>query len=482
MAQPHVVIFPYDEQSHINSAFALGRALACRGMHVTGLLSATRYAHSSSSTLRGTAADESSLFQVKVIPDNGEVGDGGIDDIEVYFKQYTLQGLERGVEEVMQRLQPRPSCLISDFLYPWSHDLAGRLCLPCFQFSVVPAITILIALHLPTFIAKGLLPFKPGMEDEVVDFIPGLPKGFQFGDIPMDLFTQDNKHVEVLLRVQSGLRRGAVLLINTVYELEPDILDGISMEGLSVYAVGPLSSMDWEGKYHLNASLYVEEEGCLRWLDTQRCSTVVYAAFGSIISLSKEEIEEVAFGLEACGQPFLWVLRGQPPSRVCGDGVVDNPMSALPAGFLERTKERGRVAAWAPQPLVLSHSSIGCFISHCGMSSVLEALWAGVPMIGGFCKISDQNTVFRIVTKDWGVAMALADGGGEAAERVSAPLRTAVERCVKEVMHGERGVALSQKVGQLKSMIRKAVQPEGSSYLSLMNLVNAVTSQNFTIV
>jgi len=52
---------------------------------------------------------------------------------------------------------------------------------------------------------------------------------------------------------------------------------------------------------------------CLRWLDKQQHNSVLYASFGSGGTLSQEQINELAWGLELSGQRFLWVSR--PPNK-----------------------------------------------------------------------------------------------------------------------------------------------------------------------
>ncbi|KAK4425088.1 UDP-glycosyltransferase 72B3 [Sesamum alatum] len=88
-------------------------------------------------------------------------------------------------------------------------------------------------------------------------------------------------------------------------------------------------------------------------------------------TLSVEQFKELALGLEMSGQRFLWVVRT--PQENAADAylntqtIVKDPLDFLPEGFLERTKGRGLVVlSWAPQIQVLSHGSIGGFVTHCG--------------------------------------------------------------------------------------------------------------------
>ncbi|KAL7252765.1 hypothetical protein ACSBR1_007350 [Camellia fascicularis] len=92
--------------------------------------------------------------------------------------------------------------------------------------------------------------------------------------------------------------------------------------------------------------------------------------------MSKDEIEEIANGLELSKVNFIWVVRFP-------DGEKVELEKALPKGFIEKVRERGLVVeGWVPQAKILAHSSIGGFVSHCGWNSVLESLKFGVPIIG----------------------------------------------------------------------------------------------------
>ena len=88
----------------------------------------------------------------------------------------------------------------------------------------------------------------------------------------------------------------------------------------------------------------------------------------------------------------------------------------LPNGFEERIKGIGLIVRdWAPQLEILSHTSTGGFMSHCGWNSCLESITMGVP-IASWPMHSDQprNTVLitqvlkvGLVVKDWAQRNAL---------------------------------------------------------------------------
>lgn len=450
--QPHVVLFPFIEQSHVTPIFALARALANRGLQVTCALPASRYA----SYHKSAASQGNPIFRVEVVAEVDAMKDL---DFHLLHKK-----VEEGLEKLMHRLQPPPTCLVSDLLYPWSQELADRLFIPRFQFSPYPATSYIVGCHLPDIVEKGLLPVHPGCKDDKIDFVPGLLKDFRVADIPMDFHRRSAKELEIIATLHNS-KKGGGLVINTSYALEADTLDALAAQGLRIYPVGPMFTIDWTNNtVHRDSSLYSEDEECLRWLDGHPSGSVVYASFGSIISLTEEDIQELAMGLEACGQPFLWVLRS------AAGGVDQKTM--LPRGFLERNKERGCIISWAPQTAVLSHPSVGCFLCHCGYGSILEALWTGVPMLGGFYKISDQNTNFKLITDGWGVAMPLVGGNADAEGRA---LRYSIEQGIKEMMHGPEGSRIKQNCAKLKAAMREAVAPGGSSQRSLDQLTNALS-------
>ncbi|KAF7836395.1 UDP-glycosyltransferase 88F3-like [Senna tora] len=178
------------------------------------------------------------------------------------------------------------------------------------------------------------------------------------------------------------------IIVNTFEELEPIAIKAIT-EGACfpdpklappVFYIGPLiaDSNDQEMK---------AKDDCLWWLEKQPSRSVVYLCFGSRGSFSVSQLKEIADALERSGQRFLWVVKRPPldesTKQTYGTSAEFDLDSVLPSGFLERTKGRGLVVkSWAPQVEVLSKESVGGFVTHCGWNSVLEAVVAGVPMIG----------------------------------------------------------------------------------------------------
>ncbi|KAJ1395405.1 UDP-glycosyltransferase family, conserved site [Sesbania bispinosa] len=172
------------------------------------------------------------------------------------------------------------------------------------------------------------------------------------------------------------------VLVNSFLEMETGPIRALK-EGASgntpVYPVGPIIQT---GTRTVDDSNGLK---CLAWLDRQQPCSVLYVSFGSGGTLSQEQVNELALGLELSNYKFLWVVRAPSSSANAAYLSTQNdvdPLQFLPSGFLERTKEQGLVIpSWAPQIQILSHSSTGGFLTHCGWNSTLESVVQGVPLI-----------------------------------------------------------------------------------------------------
>lgn len=206
--------------------------------------------------------------------------------------------------------------------------------------------------------------------------------------LPDFVMAELRRHME-FTRVADGL------LLNTFRELEPKFLQHLESGdggGKPVWAVGPVVELPRRDKIQRPRDAEIVE-----WLDRQTSGSVVYVAFGSESYISPAQVKELAVGLEASEQPFLWVLRqpgstlgDNPMSSAPGSTLGVNPMSsaewkaeALPEGYEQQLGGRCLIeTSWAPQAAILAHEATGAFITHCGWNSVLESVAAGVPMIG----------------------------------------------------------------------------------------------------
>ncbi|XP_060209697.1 UDP-glycosyltransferase 82A1 [Lycium barbarum] len=111
-----------------------------------------------------------------------------------------------------------------------------------------------------------------------------------------------------------------------------------------------------------NSSFWEEDSSCLNWLDKQDANSVLYISFGSWVSpIGEAKVNSLALALEATKRPFIWVLG---PSWRQG----------LPKGYLERISKQGKIVSWAPQVDILQHEAVGCYLTHCGWNSTMEAI------------------------------------------------------------------------------------------------------------
>ncbi|XXG82140.1 hypothetical protein AAC387_Pa10g0149 [Persea americana] len=340
-------------------------------------------------------------------------------------------------------------------------DIAAQLHIPCYCFSTSPASCLAAFLYFPTLHRLTPTSFKD-LHDTPLHF-PGLPP-VPASAIPLPMLDRNDEAYDGVLQLSGDLSKPAGILINTFDALEPRALKAIS-EGSCVpdaptppvYCIGPLIAKEkGEGS-----------RDCLHWLGSQPSHSVVFLCFGSLGLFSSAQLIEIAIGLERSRQRFFWVVRS-PPSEDPTKRFLPTPEpdleALLPDGFLERTKGQGLVVkSWAPQMAVLSHNSVGGFVTHCGWNSVLEALCAGVPMVA-WPLYAEQRLNRVVLVEEMGLAMPMvgAEKGWVEAEEV--------EKRVRGLMESEEGKALRERTAQMRDKAMTALGEGGSSRDALTEL------------
>ncbi|KAA8546689.1 hypothetical protein F0562_003080 [Nyssa sinensis] len=181
-----------------------------------------------------------------------------------------------------------------------------------------------------------------------------------------DDVTGDDENIPGTHRVGASIQGCDAFALRSCYDFEPEwlkLLEEIYRK--PVIPVGQLPATTYDaGDDDKND----EWKAMKQWLDKQVKGSVVYVAFGSEAKPSQAELTEIALGLELSKLPFFWVFRKR-------RGLADTEFIELPDGFEERTKRRGLVwTSWAPQLKILSHDSVGGFLTHSGWGSVVEGL------------------------------------------------------------------------------------------------------------
>nr|XP_023914546.1 7-deoxyloganetin glucosyltransferase-like [Quercus suber]POF08067.1 7-deoxyloganetin glucosyltransferase [Quercus suber] len=470
--KPHAVCVPYPAQGHINPMLKLAKILHYRGFHITFVN--TEYNHKRLLKSRGPDfLNALPSFQFRTIPD-GLPDQSDIDATQdvpslcastqknclAPFRNLLLKLNDTSSSHV-----PPVTCIVSDGVMSFTLDAAAELGIPDVLFWTTSACGFMGYAQYRRLIEKGLTPLKDesyltnGHLDTIIDWIPGM-KGIRLRDLPSFIATTDLDDVLLnfpMVEAERAQRASAVIL-NTFDALEHEVLEGLSTMYPSICSIGPLHLLVNQiprNNYKLiGSNLWKEEESCIEWLDKREPNSVVYVNFGSVTIMTSNQLIEFAWGLANSKQAFLWIIR---PDLVRGDSAI------LPPEFLEETKERGLLANWCSQEEVLSHPSIGGFLTHSGWNSTLESVCGGVPMIS-WPFFAEQQTNCRYTCIEWGIGMEIE----------SDAKRGKIESLVRELIVGEKGQKLKNKATEWKKLAEETISPTGSSFVNLDKIINQV--------
>ncbi|KAJ8759700.1 hypothetical protein K2173_009801 [Erythroxylum novogranatense] len=471
--KPHAVFIPYAAQSHIKTMLKLAKLLHHRGFYITFVnleINHRRLLESGGPKSMDGWPD----FRFEFIPDGLPSSDTNVLQHLDQLSTAILEGhylasfkglISKSNDEVYSNVPP-VTCIVSDgFMSPLAVTAAQELGLPVAVFFTLSASGFLSFDSGRVLKEIGLIPLKDesfltnGYLDQAIDIIPGM-KNMRLRDLSTFIRTTDCDTLIFRFLVESIRRsfEAPAAIFHTFEALEPELLDTLSTMYDSVHFIGPLELLlnQIQENYlsSIGYSLWKEEPECLQWLDYREPNSVLYVNFGSLTMLTKEQLIEFGMGLAKSNYPFVWIIR---PDMVVGDSAI------LPPEFSEETRERGVIASWCPQEEVLNHPSVGGFLTHCGWGSTIESISAGMPMLC-WPFIGEQPTNCRYACAEWGIGMEIDND----------VKRVALVKLIIELMEGEKGKEMKNKVMEWKRLAEEAAGPKGSSSLNLEKFVNEI--------
>nr|UHH90557.1 UDP-glycosyltransferase [Nicotiana benthamiana] len=398
----HVVMFPWLAFGHIIPFLELSKFIAQKGHKISFISTPKnidRLPKLPSEFSNSITFVKIPLPKVDGLPENAEAT-MDITTEEIIYLKKAMDGMEKEVTKFLEKNSP--DWIIQDFAQYWLAPISAKLGISRIYYCIITAWSIAFFGSTENMVNTNAGP-PPTVEDFLVP-----PKW-----IPFETKTAYRRHearwmVESSQKNISGvsdLYRNGVTMIgaNAVvfrycHEFEGQWLKLLEdLHNVPIIPSGLMPPMvkNIEDEKNDQSWILIKE-----WLDEKPKGSVVYVALGSEVSIGPNEINELALGLELAGSPFFWVLRKS-------SGLGNTDLIELPDGFEEKIKGRGIVwKSWAPQLTILSHESVGGFLTHCGWSSIIEGLMIGHPLIM-LPFLVDQGLNARIL-EDKGVGIEIS--------------------------------------------------------------------------
>ncbi|KAG9447677.1 hypothetical protein H6P81_013805 [Aristolochia fimbriata] len=453
----HVVLFPFMAQGHLIPFTALARLIELRkGYRVTIVNTPLNV-----EKLKTLLPPESTIRLESLPFDPIQHGlPPGSENTDTMHHQFLLNlfrasgtldsAFERLLVDIRRREGRPPLCVISDMFLGWTVDVARKLGLPHAVFiasgAYGTAILFSVWLKITEFDLNSeevTLPDFPEAESVNCSHIF---RYLKFDAVRSEDWTQFHQ-------VQFGAcLRSDGLLFNTTQEMEETGLHYFRRKSkqYSVWAIGPITlAGDTKGGTRTEDN----NHEIVEWLDLHPPGSVLFVCFGSMNSISSSQMMQLATGLEASEQPFLWALRPPVEHLECKEFKDE----WLPRGYearMEETKQGFLFRGWAPQMEILEHQSTGMFLSHCGWNSSLESLSKGVPIIA-WPLSGEQLYNSHLMEAELGVAVEIARGHLSEVDsgHIAGVIATAMGKT-------EKGEEMRKKAERLRKVMEDAVRDE----------------------
>ncbi|PPD78001.1 hypothetical protein GOBAR_DD25075 [Gossypium barbadense] len=452
--QLHFVLIPLMAQGHMIPMVDMARLLADRGV-IVSLITTPRNASRFDTVIERASESGLRIRLVKIPFPCQEVGlPIGCENLDTLCSRDLLKKFYNALdlwreplEQFLEQQKPQPSCIISDKCLSWTSETAQKF-------------------NIPRIVFHGMGCYF------IVDLSQcEATQGSSFRCLGLGALSGSR------IATKSGDNKGSASRFN---ELEHGCVNEYQKAiKKKVWAIGPVSlcnriNLD---KFERGNKASINDNKCLKWLDSMKTRSVIYACLGSLCRLVSAQLIELGLGLEASQQPFVWVVK-------TGNQRANDELEKWFSehNFEEKIKGRGLIIkGWAPQVLILSHPAIRGFLTHCGWNSTLEAVCSGVPMIT-WPQFSEQffneKLIVEILKIGVGVGVEIPVRWGEEEKLGVLVRKEQIETAIDMLMNGgEEGEKRRMRARELAEMATKAVENGGSSHLNLSLLVQDILEQ-----
>ncbi|XP_009341087.2 UDP-glycosyltransferase 73D1 [Pyrus x bretschneideri] len=480
--QPHFVLIPLMAQGHMMPMVDMARLIAERGVIVS--LVTTPYNASRFDTTISRAKESGLPIDLVQIPFPRQevglpIGCENLDSLPLrdllrkFYKALSL--LQEPVENYLRKKKFHPSCIISDKALWWTLKTAQKFNVPRIVFHGMCCFSLLSSHNVKAYNAHNSVTsdFEPFV-------VPGLPHRIEItkAQLPGPFVTQTDFD-DFRDKIQEAELTSYAVVVNSFDELEHGCAEELSkLLEKKVWCIGPVSlcnknNMD---RFSRGNKASIDERQCLEWLESMKPRSVIYACLGSLCRLVPSQLIELALGLEASRQPFIWVVKTSEKYLELEKWLVEER-------FEERIKGRGLlIKGWAPQVLILSNPAIAGFLTHCGWNSTIEGVCSGVPMITWplFAEqFFNEKMIVEVLRIGVQVGVEAPVRWGDE-EKVGVlvkkeGVKKAIESLMDDSEEGERRRTRAREVGE---MSRMAMEEGGSSHSNMSYLIQDVMEQS----
>nr|AVW82179.1 UDP-glucosyltransferase UGT73C24 [Barbarea vulgaris subsp. arcuata] len=480
----HFVVIPYMAQGHMIPLVDISRLLSQRQGVTVSIITTTQNVAKIKTSLSSSSSFPSiNIVEVKFPSQQAGLPEGcesidmldSMGDMVKFFDAANL--LEEQVEKAMQEMvQPRPSCIIGDMSLPFTSRLAKKFKIPKILFHGFSCFS-LMCIHV---VRESRVLKDIESNDEYFE-LPGLPDRVELTKPQVSVLqpvSVEGHLKESTNKIIEADNDSYGVIVNSFEELEVDYArEYRKARAGKVWCIGPVSLCNKLGleKAERGDKASIGQDQCLQWLDSQETGSVLYVCLGSLCNLPLAQLKELGLGLEETNKPFIWVVREWGKFGDLAKWIQET-------GFEERIKGRGLVIkGWAPQVFILSHPSIGGFLTHCGWNSTLEGITAGVPLLTWplFAEqFLNEKLVVQILKAGLKIGVEKSMIYGKEEEIGVLASRESVRKAVDELMgDSEEAKERRRKVKELSDLANKALEEGGSSYSNIELLIEDIMEQ-----